>query len=251
MTTEHEKVAGDETVSAAYRDLAKERAPEHLNRVVLDMASGAAGRSRLSAGFDRWFAAWTRPLAWAATIGLCIAIVLEYEQESAPLERLERAPVTETAHETTGTADIELPQPRAMPSKLEAEPVAEQSAEQSAEQTAPFEAKQDSAGRIDQPVVKPKSNGDAFAASAPAASLPPAQRRQAAAVANDSLAEQALLQDVAAASACNDDLRSAPDTWLACILALRESGLDTAADSEYDAFSLQFPAEARDFEARK
>ena len=60
-----------ERVSAAYRDLANESPPQALDRRIL-AAAGRHGRPRYGA-----VRAWMRPVAWAATIGLCLAILLE------------------------------------------------------------------------------------------------------------------------------------------------------------------------------
>jgi hypothetical protein len=67
MTTDKDQ----ERVSAAYRDLAKESPPPALDRRILAAAS-REGRSRYGA-----VRAWMRPVAWAATIGLSLAILLE------------------------------------------------------------------------------------------------------------------------------------------------------------------------------
>ena len=74
MTEERKPVpAGqekDDRVIRAYRELATERAPDHLDRAVLGKARAAA-RPRYSR-----LRSWTRPLAWAATQhGLCNALV--------------------------------------------------------------------------------------------------------------------------------------------------------------------------------
>jgi hypothetical protein len=69
----------DEQVSAAYQDLAKERVPEHLDNSVLRMAKANVERPK----YSRW-TAWSRPLAWAATVVLCLAITLEVTQVTAP-----------------------------------------------------------------------------------------------------------------------------------------------------------------------
>ena len=78
---------GDPRVSAAYRDMAGERTPEHLDHVILNTARSAAR--------PRWnkAVAWLRPAAWAATIGVCLAIVIEIslltDQEQAGFEGLQ------------------------------------------------------------------------------------------------------------------------------------------------------------------
>lgn len=73
MINEPENRDTDLRVTDAYRDLATERTPGPLNEKILKMAGGAAtpyARSR----------AWMRPAAWAATIALSFAFVLELTQ---------------------------------------------------------------------------------------------------------------------------------------------------------------------------
>jgi len=78
MTDEQNNSAsGDERdalVTKAYREVANEQAPSHLDKAVLDAAAKAA-RPRYSR-----LTAWTRPAAWAATIMLSVALVLELSQ---------------------------------------------------------------------------------------------------------------------------------------------------------------------------
>jgi len=61
----------DPRVSAAYKEVADERTPEHLDHVILN-AARAAARPRWNRAI-----AWLRPAAWVATIGVCLAIVIE------------------------------------------------------------------------------------------------------------------------------------------------------------------------------
>ena len=67
MTTDNDK----QYVSDAYREVANETTPAALDRRILDLA---ARESRSSYGLVR---AWIRPAAWAATIALSLAILLE------------------------------------------------------------------------------------------------------------------------------------------------------------------------------
>ena len=60
----------DDKVSQAYRSLADEKTPAHLDRKILEMAAAEAQQPR----YSRWMA-WSRPLAWAATITLCLSAV--------------------------------------------------------------------------------------------------------------------------------------------------------------------------------
>lgn len=85
-----------ERVSAAYRDLANESPPPALDRRIL-AAARRQGQSRY--GVVR---AWMRPVAWAATIGLSLAILLEVTlftdaPPSAQLQPASDAPLPERA----------------------------------------------------------------------------------------------------------------------------------------------------------
>lgn len=74
MNTERENGQRDPLVSATYRELASEKTPAHLDDKVLQRAARGR-RTRYSLAY-----AWMRPVAWAATIGLCLALVLELSQ---------------------------------------------------------------------------------------------------------------------------------------------------------------------------
>ena len=75
MTNERDKADTDELVSEIYRDLPAPRAPEHLNQSILRMAGiKEAGQNRLL------FSAWIKPVAWAATIALSLAIVMDFSE---------------------------------------------------------------------------------------------------------------------------------------------------------------------------
>ena len=61
----------DPLVSRTYRESADERTPPELDQAVLRQAR-ANGGSRYSRSV-----LWLRPMAWATTIALCLAIVVE------------------------------------------------------------------------------------------------------------------------------------------------------------------------------
>ena len=63
----------DPQLSAAYRAGADETAPPGLDRSVLAEAARAVKRDRASA----WRNTWYRPVAFAATLGLCLALILQ------------------------------------------------------------------------------------------------------------------------------------------------------------------------------
>jgi hypothetical protein len=96
--------SGDPRVSAAYQQMADERTPEHLDHVILNAARGAA-RPRWNKAI-----AWLRPAAWVATIGVCLAIVIEIslmpDQQQVEFDRLPQ----ESAPAAAPTADTMRPE---------------------------------------------------------------------------------------------------------------------------------------------
>lgn len=96
MSNEPENRIVDPKVTDAYQTLARERTPEHLDEKVLERAAAIQtpyARAR----------AWMRPAAWAATIGLSLAIVLDLTQ----------MPSTDTDYRLTeSTGDMDTPESR-------------------------------------------------------------------------------------------------------------------------------------------
>ena len=68
----------DPLVSSAYRESAAERTPDALNQAVMRQAG-----EQLRTRFFRPVV-WLRPMAWAATIGLSLAIVIELSTVPQP-----------------------------------------------------------------------------------------------------------------------------------------------------------------------
>ena len=200
----------DETVSATYHELSREGAPNYLNERVLQQAARKALRPRYSRSI-----VWTRPLAWAATVGLCLAIVLE----------VTRVPTPETVM-TEDTIDF-----------LEAEPL-----------TAPEEVQ---APLRQQPETLKdiKSQlGRSTAKQAAKESKTEVRRRETtydAEAGFSSVVENAAsdkvefeLQD---ANECSDEVRADPVKWLACIADLEESGDVEATLRQREALREAFP----------
>ena len=176
--------ADDARISELYRDIARERAPEHLDKAVLREAARAAqprySRLRL----------WTRPAAWAAVVLISATLLLQVSQLQPP-------------HDSTV-------------------PAVEEAAIESLE----------SAGRDDD--MFRQAEDMARIQQGPNEAPQPAALRAVAAPASRS-----------SAPACDDDERAAPETWLRCILALEEAGMDEAAERERALLKEAFP----DFEA--
>ena len=211
MTNErqHQDLAAetDETVSATYRELSRESAPNHLNEKVLQQAAEKALRPRYSRSIM-----WTRPLAWAATVGLCLAIVLEVTRVPAP-----EIVVTED------TIDL-----------LDAEPPAALVTE---EAQAPVHQRLEA---LKDMKSQPGRSAAKQVANEPKREMYDADIRQrsggiaALAVSADSI-------DSEATNECSDEIRIDPVTWLACIVDLEERGDTATALSQRDALREAFP----------
>lgn len=232
----------DNRVSETYRGLATERTPTALDATVLAMASREA---RTRYGLAR---AWIRPVAWAATIGLTVAIVLEVTQTTYVSEPPQPEPARQVAAPAGSDAEVgrtrtesfeaksekrsDTPAPRTAADALPATPAAPKPVEN------PAPAALDSA---------------AVARELDAAEMPllqqaeeEAQRRLGETRAVPARADQLLSVTAAAvtsedAAACDADARIAAADWYACIVALREAGFAEAAAAELDELRLAFP----------
>lgn len=75
---QREEPLGDPLVRSLYRELAGERAPEDLGDAILAEARAAMEFPRSRGG------GLLRPLTWAATVGLCVAVVLQIYLTQTP-----------------------------------------------------------------------------------------------------------------------------------------------------------------------
>ncbi len=207
----------DETVSATYRELSWEGAPNHLNEKVLQQAAERALRPRYSRSVM-----WTRPLAWVATVGLCLAIVLE----------VTRVPTAEIVMTDDANSFLE-----AKPSSIAEEAQAPAQAPPQAPPQAPVrqrpEALKDMKSQLGRSAAKQ-------AANEPKREIVDTDtRQQSGAIA--ALAVSATRIDSEATNECPDEIRVDPVTWLACIVDLEESGDTDAALRQRDALEKTFP----------
>lgn len=209
----------DPRVSAAYREMADEGAPGHLDHVVLNAARGAAQ--------PRWNNAlgWLRPAAWVATIGVCLAIVVEIWQ----------LPVEDTGEfgplpAETAAAPATAPTPETGR--------VEESARQAAEPATLGTAQKTVQGRIKE--LRKQSDEDDLSNQAIELQgavvedeLPASLLRSAPAPAS--------AEEVAAEQYCAESQTSNPNTWLECILELERQGLYEAARLERERLTEAFP----------
>lgn len=251
----------DELVSRTYRELAAEQVPDRLNETILRRAARAArppyARSIL----------WTKPVAWAAMIAICLAITLQVTEltktdgmpPEVPATEAEQArPVPGTRSDTFGAqpqasetavggaTEVSVDTPSAAQSK---QSVAEQTPAAAAalEQRVPEEAPDD--------VLTEET-------TAPAALefelqdadlLRRAEERDRVRAGPDREARQPLATAVTtnavgtfeSGDSCDDEARAEPETWYACISRLEQAGLIQQAKEERKLLAAQFP----DFEA--
>jgi hypothetical protein len=250
----------DPIVSNAYRELSNERAPEHLDHLVLNEARNAAKQRHRSA------MAWLRPAAWVTTIGLCLAIVLEVAdlplqeqdvfdeaarsekavvQEPVAEELPASAPAGAMSDDAAGTENF------AAPERTMAEPVApvrnevgRADTDAEAPTMAPAEARQRQIAPDDLPAALEVD------ADADRRFLREAEDRARLQAGSDELQEEVVVtgvssfgvaSDVATEAYCTDDQRADPNEWLACILDLENRGMSEAAMLERERLQEAFP----------
>lgn len=215
MTDEREKSGRDAQVADVYRELADERTPQHLDDKVLRMAA-RDGRTRYSL-----VRGWMRPVAWAATIGLSLVIVMELTLFSTidpdyvpPADALpdDSAPKRSRAPERDDADEL-------VPQTLTIVRDAEELARAQAGPDQPVASVEE----VQQAPEAEIASSSAFAAGATRA------------------------EDFALAAGCSDSEREAADSWHACIERLREQGLDQLAQKEEEAFRDEYP----NYEARE
>ncbi|NOR35373.1 MAG: hypothetical protein GQ577_01365 [Woeseiaceae bacterium] len=198
----------DTLVSQAYRDLADERTPEHLDRTIL-MAAAKAARPRYSR-----FIAWTRPMAWAATVMLSVALVLEVTNSPSP--------GVLSFDETIGTFEVQSP-------------------EADAKDDGPVDSPEESVVPVSELTKKRSSDMRQKAAAIAEQEIAPQQpeaRERA-----EPLSDAAFSAPVAD---CNQDAVATPQTWLECIVALEGADRDDAAREQRALLTEAFP----DFDPR-
>ena len=248
----------DALVSQAYRDLADERTPEHLDRTILRVAAKEA-RPRYSR-----FVAWTRPMAWAATVLLSVALVLEvtnspspgvvsfdesintFEVQSPEADAKDDGPVDSLEESVVPASELTKKQSNDMRQKATAiaeqeiaprQPAARERAELLSD-TAELKIKNEDMLQQAQELARAQV-GDNDQPS-PAASAVTEQEFAA----GRSLASTAAFS--APGAECDEDAVAAPQTWLECIAALEDAGRDDAARKQRAMLAEAFP----DFDLR-
>ncbi len=222
----------DEQVSAAYQSMARERTPEHLDQKVLRMAKANAERPQ----YSRWIA-WSRPLAWAATVALCLAITLEVTQVTAPDDV---ATETAPAEDSSPAAMIapELQKDKQQPASKVSDSMANSI---SSEKHSPARSVAKQSINEPAPAVEWSQSADfAEAQSIEEAKETSELRREYGPTAAGRASSMTLAADMPA-SECAEDIRLEPESWLECIIALEAAGDAEAATRQRENLIEVFP----------
>ena len=208
MTTEADN--NDRRVADAYREVANERTPAELDRKVLAMAAAEAGRPR---GLPR---TWFRPLAWAATIALSFALVLEISQvDDVQLDDV-AAPRTDADQAERVEESMPLPADTA--------------------------AKQEDEARLQQQFSKRSTDAPAAAKAAIAeGNLLREAEEQDRMRSEPARALGALVESKEQADGCSEDARASAEAWYECVQELRDAGQTDLAEQELEALQAEFP----------
>ena len=266
MTNERENEDRDELVSKTYRELDAVETPERVNRKVLQMAAAETGQSTTARIL---FPAWMKPAAWAATIGLSLAIVLEFSELPSASERLDDTIVDdlgsfEAINEQNMPASADLFEQAESPVKATALP-AQKPERRGLSAASAATSDRDESALNRAVIVEQEEKSKDIGPSAPVPASPqPAARKLAAdqpAVSSPILeqvsderqegrarASFAAIADAKKESddgdACDTATRQTPADWLQCIEQLRETGAVAAAEREFEAFLSAYPAES-------
>lgn len=222
MSKQTDNPGSDSRVSDVYRSIADERAPEHLNESVMRMA---AKGSRTPYARAR---AWLRPAAWAATIGLSLAIVLE-------LTRLPQ----ESLHYDDVPADAASSEPYQPDSAQPAEASAVTESSDMTPDKAPlgekWRARELPAKAVPAPAMLDQE------ISADAAEDAPQSKIEARSDARRMLPMRAEQQSFAPQFLCPADARDSADRWYDCIESLRDTVPESRIATELEHLVAKYP----------
>jgi hypothetical protein len=196
----------NERVSKAYRDIASERPAAHLDARILKDARAAATPRYAH------LRTWTRPLAWAATIGLSLAIVLQVTEQ----------PVVEAPAAVQPASDTVL---ESVEDKRQDQDITQQLRKEGAAWTAKPERVEE-AFTPNMEMLREAENVGRMKASRAQLGAEP---------------EAATALSDATAIFCDEDARASAESWLECIAKLEDEQKDEAARLERAAFDAAYP----------
>jgi hypothetical protein len=237
MTTEANNK--DPRVSDVYREIASEESPAELDRKILAMA---AAEARVAQAFPR---TWFRPLAWAATIALSFAFVLEMSQvDDVPMSRTD-ADLAEVLEESPAPLDAAEKQKddgriRQQLSKRSSDAPATMKVTIAPAQPEPATADAlASAPALESPAVGSSSVESDLAVNDK--NLLREAEEQARSRAEPARALALDAEKKEQAEGCDEEVRASADTWYQCVKDLRSAGRAEPARQELEALLAEFP----------
>ncbi len=246
----------DPLVSRTYRESASERVPDALDRAVLQQAKQNASKP-----YSRSII-WLRPMAWAATIGLSLAIVIELANLPRPDPDLLAPPREETRLDLNRALP---PQSRdaAAPQRFEHEAPETRARKSIDDQgrvnllNAPTLGKTEAPNSMPESTLKqvPKSGrASGVASDADMFRLQDARVLEVAEELARSPEDKSIEPDAGSAAyfaspataarvsmPCVAEIRETPETWLECIVKLEDAGLDELASEQREQLLEAFP----------
>jgi len=274
---DQQKAAVDPQVSDQYESLAGEKTPVHLDRAVLREATRAVRADNRKGSFGAWF----RPVAFMATVGLSLAIILDLSDTGIfkPVADIsvESAPAIQTAPKSTAdSAGRNSSQPTLSDIKRQEKlaPTADapDQGKDNAGVTTPPAAASESLQANPRQLQKTRLDAVRAVAPPPAEPVEDQAYRSNAITVEAGIAEQrvqkveraidANLQSrpgtadqftapqaaiatesyvLATPAACSNEQKSDVEEWWKCIQSLRQSGLAEVADQELVNFREAFP----------
>ncbi len=221
-------------VADAYRASSNEAAPETLNRAVLQQASRVTPTGRLATLYS-----WCRPLAFAATLVIGVALIYDIQNAlnepevlTAPADKMLRDTVTPPRYDSQQTAAPAAPAAQTTkPTFAKPQRAAESSAPEpitSKPSAAVTDAGASSAGNARAKPTLQESRQFA----------PQAASRKLEMLRSD--ADSALVTD-ADTDACAGTYTESPERWWRCVQYLRTSGEPSAADTEWRQLQAAYP----------
>jgi hypothetical protein len=233
----------DSLVSAAYRDLAQERSPAHLDHVVLNEARETAKSSR-GRGIS-----WLRPTAWVTTIGLCLAIVLEVTDLVPQDDAMTGQPVVTENKE----AEIEGPAMRqkrpALPASRDVKSLARDEVSTVPADSAVPEADEEALTDAPSDAFRSQATDPAGVESLGRSDTRMLRDAEERARAREGTAREGIsplskavqFGDLDSERYCNEDETATPEAWIGCIMRLQQDGRHEEARLEHDRLHETFP----------
>jgi hypothetical protein len=221
----------NDMVTASYRKLADERVPAHLDQKILRLAARHANHADYARSVN-----WTRPLAWAATIALCLAITLELTRVPAPGDIASRPEAKILPEADDAATDQSFAE---QPAAATEESAAVGLTEKRESASVPADSFSDDRERPAAERYEPAEAATAPAATFELKSKDASMLRQAEEMARLQTGTNA--EPRSNSTRCPDEARAEPESWLTCIEALEEVGDHEAALIERESLVAAFP----------